>query len=352
MRTTIFFSFLLIAFSGYSNDSIGSNSLHFEAYADFFINATINNQRSHKISEILYNYNRSNEFAINLAYLKSSFSDSNFRMNLAFMTGTYAEDNLANENPIFKNIMEANVGYKLSKSKNEWIDIGIFGSHIGYETPIGYDCSNLSRSLLAENSPFYEMGIKYTHITKNEKWTKSLLLLNGWQRITMESAHSIPALGMQFIYKPSKNSLFNYSNFLGSTRPDSLWALRTYHNFYWIQDISNKLRFFANVDIGSDKNSSDQYSLWYGGILSLSYQLKNNYSISYRMDFLEDPNDVLYSEIRQNWLVYANSINVDRTLNKYSKLRFEIKYVHSSDQLLLQDQYNYLGAFLALQIKI
>ena len=82
------------------------------------------------------------------------------RANLALMAGTYAQDNLSAEQDALKLINEANVGFKISKTKNIWIDAGIMPSHIGWESAIGKDNMNLTRSLAAENSPYFETGAK------------------------------------------------------------------------------------------------------------------------------------------------------------------------------------------------
>lgn len=56
-------------------------------------------------------------------------------------------------------------------------------SHIGFESAIGKDCWNLTRSILADNSPYYETGIKLGYTSKNEKLYLAGMYLNGWQRI-------------------------------------------------------------------------------------------------------------------------------------------------------------------------
>jgi hypothetical protein len=50
------------------------------------------------------------------------------------MVGTYPQYNLASEQPLLKNIYEANIGVKISKKHNLWIDMGIMPSHIGFES--------------------------------------------------------------------------------------------------------------------------------------------------------------------------------------------------------------------------
>jgi hypothetical protein len=50
-----------------------------------------------------------------------------------------------------KPLLEANIGYKPFAATNFWIDAGVMPSHIGFESAIGSDCWNLTRSILAEN---------------------------------------------------------------------------------------------------------------------------------------------------------------------------------------------------------
>ena len=113
------------------------------------------------------------------------------------MTGTYANSNLAAEPGVLKNIFEANAGVKISKKKKLWIDAGIFESHIGFESAIGKNCWNLTRSISADNSPYYESGIKLSYTSDNEKWFLSGLILNGWQRIQRVNGNNTPAFGHQ-----------------------------------------------------------------------------------------------------------------------------------------------------------
>jgi hypothetical protein len=80
-----------------------------------------------------------------------------------------------------------------------------FASHIGFESAIGKDCWNLTRSILADNSPYYESGAKLSYTSKNEKWFISGLILNGWQRIQRVEGNNLPAFGHQLTFKPIQN---------------------------------------------------------------------------------------------------------------------------------------------------
>lgn len=348
-----FILLFILCFSKLSaQDSSTRSKLNFELYGDFFINGTFNNPSSHKISDYLYSYNRTNEFAINLAYLKGKYVDTNFRMNMAFMTGTYGTDNYAGEDGLFRNLYEANLGFKLSKTRNEWLDIGVFPSHIGFESAIGYDCWNLSRSLLAENSPYFETGIKYTLNSKNEKWMSSFLLLNGWQKITMNPGYSIPAVGMQFVFKPNSKLYANYSNFIGSQKPDSIAQLRIYQNFYITYSLSDKIQALYNFDIGRESLQNGTIGYWYGMFGGLRYLLSDKNIFSFRAEFLSDRDNTLYPEIKHDWFTWTSSVNFDRRLNVFSLLRFEVKYMNSNSPIFLPNSQEHIGAFMALQVKI
>ena len=132
----------------------------FSGSAEIFYSYDFNQPENHIRQPFLYSYNRHNEFNLNLGLVKANYSSENVRANLALMAGTYAQDNLSAEQDALKLINEANVGFKISKTKNIWIDAGIMPSHIGWESAIGKDNMNLTRSLAAENSPYFETGAK------------------------------------------------------------------------------------------------------------------------------------------------------------------------------------------------
>jgi hypothetical protein len=93
-----------------------------------------------------YNYKKHNQLNVNLAFVKLGYQSSRVRSNLALMTGNYAMYNLSAEPNWAKPLLEANIGYKISKQQNIWVDAGVMPSHIGFESAVGADCWNLTRS--------------------------------------------------------------------------------------------------------------------------------------------------------------------------------------------------------------
>ncbi len=244
MKKNILILVLFIGLSGFSQntseaaiDSI--KPFTFQGYGEIYYSSDSSNPANNEKSNFLYNHKRNNEININLAYAKASFNQNNVRANAALMIGNYSQYNLSAEPNWAEFIFEANVGFKVSKKQNIWLDAGIMPSHIGFESAISADCWTLSRSILAENSPYYETGIKLSYTNKSEKFNASFLVLNGWQKIKTPDYFKQPSFGLQLNYKPNAKLLLNYSNFIGNDRPDGIDSWRLFHNVYAIYEPSN-----------------------------------------------------------------------------------------------------------------
>ncbi|HQW23299.1 MAG TPA: porin, partial [Bacteroidia bacterium] len=247
------------------------NPLSFSGYLETYYLYDFGNPADHNRPGFVYSHNRHNEVNINLGYIKAAYEKDNVRANLALMAGTYSNANLAAEPGVLKNIYEGNIGVKVSKKSSLWIDAGIFSSHIGFESAVSKDCWTLTRSILADNSPYYESGVKLSYTSPSEKWFISGLFLNGWQRIQRVDYNNTPAFGTQFTFKPNKKITLNSSSFVGNDKPDSAKQMRYFHNFYGIIKVNDKLAFTAGFDFGAEqisKGSSD-YNTWYSPVLIL-----------------------------------------------------------------------------------
>jgi len=211
-----------------------AKDFHFSAYFEFYGAVDEGNKSDNERPPFLFNHTRIGELALNLGLVKASWQKDQLRANMALMAGSYAVRNLAAEPEVFKHVYEANIGLKLSKKKNVWLDMGIMNSHIGLESAIGKDSPTLTRSFIAENSPYYETGAKLTRTSESEKWNLSLLVLNGWQRIYQYNGNYLPAAGMQISYKPNEKILLNYSNYVGDESPSNDFVARIYNDFYFV----------------------------------------------------------------------------------------------------------------------
>lgn len=309
-----------------------SFSGYVEAYYTFDFNEPANNNRP----AFIYSHNRHNEFNLNLGYLKGSYNGEMVRGNLAVAAGTYMNANYSAEPGTLKNIYEANAGVKISKRKNLWIDAGIFASHIGFESAVSKDCWALTRSILADNSPYFESGAKLTYTSDNSKWLLSALVLNGWQRIKRVDGHSLMSVGTQVQYKPGANTVLNYSTFIGTVQPDSSRRHRYFHNLYGIFTVSNKFEITAGFDFGLEqktKGGSSMYT-WYSPVIIVKYAVGSKWAIAARGEYYADKNGVIISSGTTNGFQTAGfSINVDYAPVNNAVIRLEARTLNSKDEI-------------------
>ncbi|WP_018619440.1 porin [Spirosoma luteum] len=250
----------------------------------------------------LYNHKRNRELAINLAYAKVAYATDRVRGNLAIQVGTYAQYNYAAEQSLLKNVYEANAGVKLSKTRDLWLDAGIFSSHIGFESAVSKDCWTLTRSMLAENSPYYLAGAKLTYTSG--KWTVLGMVTNGWQRIAKVPGYTGPSISTQVQFRPSDRVTLNWSSFLGSDRPDSLRQGRFFNNIYAIINPAGRFGVILGFDIGTDRkpvvrtgstervDSGGSY-VWYSPVIIARYRASGRSYLNGRIEYYDDKNAVI-----------------------------------------------------------
>lgn len=333
--------FVLLAVCGITasaqNDSI-NKPLTIGGYAEVYYTADFNNPKNNNRPGFVYSHNRNNEVNVNLAYIKTAYNTENVRANLALAVGTYMNANYAAEQGIMKNIYEANAGLKISKKHNLWIDAGIFPSHLGFESAVGKDNWTLTRSLFADNSPYFETGAKISYTSESGKWFLSGLVLNGWQRIQRVDGNSTPAFGHQLIFKPNEKLTINSSSFIGNDKPDSIRQMRYFHNLYAVYQINKKFGLTAGFDIGAEQKAkgSDRYNVWYTPVLIAKYNATNKLSFTARGEYYQDEKGVIISTGTENgFKTFGYSFNADYEIFPNLVWRTEIRNLSSKDAIFM-----------------
>lgn len=326
----------------FSTQAPAAASISFSGYVEAYYGYDLNQPGNNSRPGFLYSYNRHNEFNVNLAFLKAAYATERIRANLALGAGTYMNANYAAEPGVLKNIFEANAGYKLSRNKNIWFDIGIMPSHIGFESAIGKDNWTLTRSIVAENSPYFEAGAKLSYTSNNSRLTISALALNGWQRITRVEGNSLMSWGTQIFYKPADHIILNYSTFFGTDKPDSARLYRTYHNIYGIFQFSDKIGFTAGFDLGTEeKAAANGTNTWYTPVGILRFTPHDKWAIALRGEYYSDENGVIIAGGTPNGFKTTGlSVNVDYLPEKNTALRLELRNLHSKDANFLDKNNN------------
>ena len=337
MKKILFGTVILMSMQLMAQDSTGSLTIsgYAEAYYQYDFNKPSDNNRP----GFIYSHNRHNEFNLNLGFIKANYTAARVRANLALAAGTYMNANYAAEPGVLKNIYEANAGVKLSKNKNLWLDAGIMPSHIGFESAVSKDCWNMTRSILADNSPYFEAGAKITYTSHNGKWLVSGMALNGWQRITRVNGNSLMSWGTQIQYKPSDKFLLNYSTFIGTDKPDSARLSRLFHNIYGIFNVTDKFGVTAGFDIGTEEKfpGSDDKNTWYSPVLILKYTFHNKWAIAVRGEYYSDEDGVVIATGTLNGFKTTGfSLNIDYSPMKNFVVRLEARNLSSKDEIFIK----------------
>lgn len=317
-----------------------TNPLTFSGYVETYYSYDFNAPDNHTKPGFIYSHNRHNELNLNLGYVKANYTKDNVRGNLAVMAGTYANANLATEPETLKNVYEANVGVKISKEHNLWIDAGIMPSHIGFESAVGKDCATLTRSILADNSPYYEAGAKIGYTSKSEKWYLAAMYLNGWQRIQKIDGNHTPAFGTQVTYKPSNKTVLNWSTYAGNEQPDTIKKWRYFNNFYGLFKVSEKLNLTAGFDIGAQQsvNGGSDYDVWYSPVLIAQYKPLAKIRLAARAEYYQDKRGVIIATGTENGFKTCGfSANFDYLPADNVMFRIEARTLNSKDDIFVRN---------------
>ncbi|MFA6260301.1 MAG: porin [Bacteroidia bacterium] len=304
------------------------------AFAEVFYCYDLNKPVAPERQNFMYSYNRHNEPALNLGVIYLAGEGERWRTGLGLMTGTYAVDNLKKERGIAKYIFESVAGVKLFKDKNIWLDAGVFSSHIGFEYAVSSaDNWTLTRSLMADNSPYYESGAKLTFI--HQKWLFSLLALNGWQSIRRQPL----AFGHQLTYKPDDQTLLNSSSFIGQMEMGASRPLRIFHNAYAQCQLNSKWEMLLGLDAGAqEKLFQKDYAKWITVVLQSKYAIHKQVSLAARMEYFHDPDEVVISTTASNgFTVVGYSLNADYRMRSWITWRIEGRAFAGSNNYFIKD---------------
>lgn len=312
--------------------------LTFSGYGELYYSYDFSNPHNHEKPNFLYNHKRHNEANANLIFVKANYTDKNVRGNLSLMAGNYPQYNLSSEPTWAQFIYEANFGVKLSKRQNIWLDAGIMPSHIGFESAISADCWTLTRSILAENSPYYETGLKVGYTNKKEDLNISFMVLNGWQRIQKPDFIQKISFGLQVNYKPNEKWALNYSNFIGSDKPDSVKSFRHFHNLYLQYEPTQKFGIIAGFDIGFERTHYSKFNSWYSPVIIIRQRIGKKTAVALRGEYYSDKREILISTGTTNGFQTSGvSSNLDHDINNKVRFRIEGKMYHSKDKIFTKN---------------
>ncbi|RZA08379.1 MAG: porin [Proteobacteria bacterium] len=278
---------------------------------------------------------RHNEFNLNLAYLEARLDAERVRGRFALQTGNsvqanYAADSAADQNRaggaggISRFVQEAVVGYEIAPKF--WVDGGIYLSHIGLESFISRDNLTYTRSLSADNSPYYQTGLRLSYeITP--KLSAQLHLINGWQ--TINEGNPQKALGTQVNYAPDETLVLTYNTFLGSEG-----GSRIFQDLVAKLALSSRWQLAASFDYGMQRAPGlDSFHDWWAATLIARYQATPTLAIVARGERYSDPKAALVAVGAEGFQAWGGSMGVDVSLTPKLQWRSELRALRAETAL-------------------
>ncbi|MFN8415358.1 MAG: outer membrane beta-barrel protein [Cytophagaceae bacterium] len=281
----------------------------------------------------IYNHKRLNQPSLNMAMFRWRRTAERYRIQCSFMLGDYSKYNLSHEPLWVRSIYELNVGVKLFKNEDIWLDAGVMSSPVGFESAVGLENLTLTRSLTAENTPYYVNGIRLSQ--QKNRWMFALWLTNGWQTIAFTSAtHPTGATQIQYSSASGKfqwsiNTMWGNYDAINPNR------FRTLINTYAFWNISKKTKIIGGLDVGTQQMASkDVIGKWWNPTLIAYYQATRKVALSVRGESYHDPQGVNFVGVDGKGMTLAGgSMMFQYQVTKFCWWRTELRYLHSTSSI-------------------
>lgn len=352
----LLFSYLPFLVGQSLNDSVSRNPWKLSGYAEAYLTYKSKQPSGQKLSDFQYNHNRFNKFSFNQACLEASYSKSNFRMNLGLQAGTYVSDNYAAEPAPIRVFSRASAAFRLSKKKEAWLEIGVLPSYVGFESVNAFENATLTRSLFAENSPYFLTGIQANYPI-DEKNDLSFHIHTGWQRIVPQKANSLPSFGWQWVHSFNDDNKFNWSVWIGSDYPDSTRRMRYFNNLYY-RGKNKKWAYTFGFDLGLEQKNSHLggVSFWYSPVGIVQYSFTPKWRAAFRAERYADRHRVIVKPSSGEMAILnSQSLTIDFIPHPNLLCRVEARAFQAQRPIfLIADKYststNYLTLSFAYQL--
>ena len=264
------------------------------------------------------------------------FTDKRVRARFTPAFGTYMNANYAQEKGALKFILEGNIGVKLFKKYDIWLDAGVLGSPYTNESAISKDHLMYSRSFSAENVPYYLSGLKLA-VPIKEKITFYTYLLNGWQQIYDQNKQK--SLGTQLEIRPNKNNLFNWDTYIGNEQSsfNPNYGMRYFSDLYWIFE-KGKWKVtscaYAGFQQVKDSLNSTNGKFWWQANFIARRLFKNNWNISGRVEYFNDPSNAIVpisigNYTNSSFQCFSSGLSVSKKISDKSLFRIEGRQFHA-----------------------
>lgn len=301
------------------------------------------NQPASGSNNYFVTHNKHNEVNMNLAWISFKYDTNGIRSSFIPAFGTYMEANYAAEPPAFRNLLDANIGVRLSKRKNIWLDAGLFASPITDEGYFSFDQLTSTRSLASEFTPYYLCGVKLS-VPISSRVIFYGYVVNGWQQI-VDINNDKSVLG-ELEVKIKDNISLDYNVYFGNQQNlvQTNYRNRLVNNVYLKANLGEKSKLAVNgyiiqqflKDTLTGSNASANI---FAINAKYKYMFTPKHSISLRGEYIEDTKltDALPASPVTSFNVTNASIGYDFRIQQNAMFRLEARAFFSDHKIFDED---------------
>lgn len=262
---------------------------------------------------------RHGEFNVNLAHIAAAYESPNVRGRLALQAGTSVQVNYAAEPRVgaasgpdlSRMLQEAYAGVRLGQGL--WVDAGLYFAPFGRESWISADNWTYTRSLIADNSPYYQTGVRLSW-QATPTLAAQFHLINGWQNIS--ETNDDKAIAASLDWTVAKGHVLSWDAFAGNEQPDSLpRRLRVFNEISWQGALTDRLEAMATFDLGQQARSTSTggTATWWGtALIARQAVTPGRVWVALRGEAYHDPDRVIVQPTGTAALVTrGGSVNLD-----------------------------------------
>lgn len=275
---------------------------------------------------------RNGEFSIDLAVLSALWTLDDLEATIALQAGTWANVNYSSS--VWRHVHQASLHWKIDSSF--YVVAGLMPSNIGSESSINAHNLQLSRSLIADWTPYYMAGVGVgTNV--GEQVSVAVYAMNGWQVIEETSGNREVSLGTSLRWKASDHGSVAWNTYVGNDEPLGSARLRIHNNLWYEFHAHENIRmvFLADASLLKQRASSAFDLALYGGATA-SYRF-GRVSLVGRVEHLYDPERILAlhgtAVPPAPFIVTGASLGVDYTIAEGVLLRTEVRSLHGTDDV-------------------
>lgn len=304
-----------------------------EVYGEGYYGLDVAHTSAHLQPTGIYNHKKLDQPSLNFAMFRWRRTAERYRFQCSFMLGDYSKYNLPHEPLWVRTIYELNVGVKLLSSKELWLDAGVMGSPVGFESAVGLENYTLTRSLCAENTPYYSNGLRLSYSTK--KWMAAAWLTNGWQTIAFTSA-THPTGATQIQYTSTSGKLqWSLNTMFGDYDGISPNRFRALINTYAFLNVGKKTKVVGGIDVGSQQAfSTNEQAYWYNPTLIAYVKATDRIALSVRGEVYHDPDGINFIDVNGKGMTLSGgSMMFQYQVTKFCWWRTELRYLQSTSSI-------------------